>query len=70
VKLTAAASSCFSMSDPGSPYEIVFVPVSIDGEPSCQEHIALHWGTPEDLVRLPLAPTDKSFVKYLLKRDT
>lgn len=51
--------------DPGSPYLIVFVPVEAVGEPVCHEHTALRWGTPAELARFPLAPSDRQYVELL-----
>lgn len=53
-----------TIADPGSPFLIVFVPVRIVGDPTCHEHIALEWGRPIDLARLPLAPSDRRFVEF------
>ena len=54
----------FAVADAGSPFLIVFVQVSIRGEPTCHEHIALAWGRPNALLRLPLAPSDLRYVQY------
>jgi mutator protein MutT len=51
--------------DPGSPFLIAFVRAEIRGEPTCHEHTALCWGTPDELAALPLAPTDRRFVDLL-----
>jgi 8-oxo-dGTP diphosphatase len=56
----------FSVHDDGSQFLIVFVPTAISGEPTRHEHIALRWGTPRELADLPLAPSDRRFVEYLL----
>lgn len=69
VQMIEASESNFSMSDPDSPYVIVFMPVSIRGMPCCTEHIDLQWGTPDQLATLPLAPSDRSFVNHLLGRS-
>ena len=53
-----------TVADPGSRFAIVFVPVDIAGEPTCHEHIALAWGTPAELLALPLAPSDRVFVEH------
>ena len=60
-----------TVADRGSPFEIVFVPVSIEGNPTCHEHIALAWGTPNELLDRPLAPSDRVFVEHrrLTARD-
>jgi len=52
-----------AIADPGSPFLIVFMPVRITGTPACHEHIALRWGTAEQLMSLPLAPSDRRFVE-------
>jgi 8-oxo-dGTP pyrophosphatase MutT (NUDIX family) len=52
------------VADHGSPFAIVFVPVCIDGVPTCHEHIALAWGEPAELRNLPLAPSDRVFVDH------
>lgn len=68
VEMISASAIAFSMSDSDSPYVIAFMPVSIRGTPSCNEHVALQWGTPADLATLPLAPSDRCFVDHLLGR--
>ena len=54
----------FSIQDHGSPFLIVFIPVGIVGEPACHEHVALTWGSLEELSKLPLAPSDRRFVEH------
>ena len=54
--------------DPGSSYLIVFAPVRIIGEPSCREHIGLRWEHPRELMRMPLAPSDRRYVEFRLAR--
>jgi len=63
VNVTRAQPAEFTIMDPGSVFEIAFVPVTIEGTPTCHEHIALYWGTPEELAQLPLAPSDRRFVE-------
>lgn len=60
----------FEIADLGSPFVIAFIPARIRGEPVCHEHTALAWGTPSELVRLPLAPSDRRYVEHLLARAT
>jgi len=57
-----------AIADPGSPFLIAFVPVTIRGEPTCREHTALAWGTPAELIELPLAPSDRRYVERRLAR--
>ena len=54
--------------DPGSPYAIAFVPVTITGEPACLEHSALAWATVAELAGYALAPSDRRFVDEVLAR--
>ena len=55
----------FSVHDPGSPFVIEFHPVEIAGNPRCIEHTAHAWVTPEELLTLPLAPSDRQFALHL-----
>jgi len=68
VRVTATGSALFEVVDPGSTFVIAFVPVQIEGEPTCLEHVNLTWGPPGDLLGLPLAPSDRAFVEYLMSR--
>jgi hypothetical protein len=52
------------IADPDSPFLIVFTRVRIVGEPTCHEHVALRWGRPGELARLPLAPSNRRYVEY------
>src|SRR5687767_6287902 len=69
VEVVAVAGEAFAVADDGSPFLIAFVPATIAGEPVCHEHSALAWGTPAELARLPLAPSDRRYVDHLLARD-
>ena len=55
----------FSIHDPGSPFVIEFHPVEIAGNPRCIEHTAHAWVTPQELLTLPLAPSDRQFALHL-----
>ena len=66
VEVLAVGVEACAIHDPGSPFLIVFVPVTIAGEPAYHEHTALRWGTPAELAPLPLAPSDRRFVEHLL----
>ena len=70
VEVRSVGAEELAIHDHGSPYEIVFVPVTIEGEPVCHEHSALAWGTPAELARLPLAPSDRTFVEHRLARPS
>jgi mutator protein MutT len=69
VHVVSVAEPDFTIADPGSPFLIVFVPTTITGEPTCHEHTALAWLTPTELTTLPLAPSDRQYVEYLLTRE-
>ena len=56
------------IADEGLEFLIVFIPVEASGTPVCQEHTALMWGTPAELAQLPLAPSDRQYVEFLLAR--
>jgi 8-oxo-dGTP pyrophosphatase MutT (NUDIX family) len=56
------------IADAGSPFVIAFVPVEASGTALCHEHTALTWGTPSELALLPLAPSDRRYVEFLLAR--
>jgi 8-oxo-dGTP pyrophosphatase MutT (NUDIX family) len=60
--------AAFAIADPGSPFEIVFVPVTVAGTPVCHEHMALAWLPLAELPSLPLAPSDRRFVELCLGR--
>ena len=68
VEVKDVGPEAFAIHDPGSPFLIAFVPVTIAGEPVCHEHTALQWGEPHDLAQLPLAPSDRRFVEEILVR--
>jgi 8-oxo-dGTP diphosphatase len=69
VHVESVAEPDFSIADPDSPFLIVFVPTTITGEPTCHEHTALAWHTPTELLSLPLAPSDRRYVEFLLSRE-
>jgi mutator protein MutT len=52
--------------DADSGYIINFVDVEACGEPSLIEHAELVWAPPEQLLKLPLAPSDRSFAETLV----
>jgi 8-oxo-dGTP pyrophosphatase MutT (NUDIX family) len=66
VEVIDVGAEAFAIADPGSPFLIAFVPVTFAGEPVCHEHTALVWGTPTEIDRLPLAPSDRRYVEHLL----
>lgn len=69
VQLVSALPAVFEIADPGSPYIIAFVPAEIRGEPVPAEHSDVVWGLPTELATLPLAPSDRAFLEWLLSRE-
>lgn len=62
LRVVATSLPLASLRDPGSPFLIVFVPVTVDGDPECREHVEVRWVRWNELASLPLAPTDRRFV--------
>ena len=69
VEVDSVGATEWSVRDPGSPFVIEFLPVTIRGEPRCIEHLALEWVTPAGSRRLPLAPADRRYVVAHTLRD-
>lgn len=55
----------FAVDDPGSHFRIEFYSMDIAGELRCREHKAFAWVTPEQLLTLPLAPSDRAFALHV-----
>ena len=66
VAVVAVGNPLLTIADTGSPYVIEFVPTAIAGEPACLEHSELRWAALRELPDLPLAPSDRKFVDFLL----
>jgi len=64
VNVTEVGPVAFSVADPGSDFVIEFLPVRIEGEPECLEHLALVWREEEDILSLALAPSDRRYVVF------
>lgn len=67
VDVISAGQPEFSVSDPGSPFVIHFLPVRIAGDPQCLEHSDLAWVQERDLLHRPLAPSDDAYVRFRLR---
>lgn len=48
-------------------FEINFIDTFVQGHPIPHEHISVAWATIEELLKLPLAPSDFQFVQELAK---
>lgn len=66
VRVTGVAEQEFAIADPGSPFIIAFMRVTIEGTPVPREHIALSWDTLTEIRQLPLAPSDRCYVEWRL----
>jgi 8-oxo-dGTP diphosphatase len=66
VTVCSVGQALFESADPGSQFDITFLPVEINGAPICLEHMALDWFPLAGLGDLPLAPSDRLFVEFLL----
>lgn len=69
VSLMRTGEPMFATRDPGSRFEIHFVPVEIEGEPRPLEHRELRWVEIGALDSLPLAPADARFAKESFWND-
>lgn len=65
VEVTWVGGVMYSSGDPGSPFVIHFLPTEIQGEPQALEHRQVGWFTLEEAARMPMAPSDASFLKHL-----
>ena len=63
VATLAVGDAQYEIADPESPFLIVFIAVSISGEPKAGEHSAIAWAAPDDLFNLPLAPSDRRYLE-------
>ena len=54
-----------AVQDAGSPFIIQFYRVTATGQPNPVEHSEIAWVAGADLLRLPLAPSDERFARWL-----
>lgn len=66
VEVVAVHEVEYSVADPGSHFVIEFLRVEIQGEPVCLEHASIAWVVPQELLVLPLAPSDRRYALQLL----
>lgn len=65
LEVTAIGRVLLAVQDPGSLFLVNFLEVEVSGNPEALEHAALLWAQPEQLITLPLAPTDRKFTLFL-----
>jgi mutator protein MutT len=70
VATTAVGEVLFTTVDARSQCEIVFLPASIDGEPTAIEHSELCWSLPQQLLSFDLAPSDRAFATFFLGHES
>ncbi len=68
--VTAIGTTRFIAHDPGSNFVINFVDVEASGTPNPLEHSSVNWCAPEELLTLPLAPSDLLFAKQIARDST
>jgi mutator protein MutT len=68
VNVLAAGEPVYEQQDAGSQFVITFVPVEIEGEARALEHDELRWLEPAELLDLDLAPCDRAFAEWLVRR--
>ena len=64
VKVLEVGAVELSVQDHGSHFVIQFLQVSIAGEPQALEHTAIAWVSDDELLRLPLAPSDLRYAHF------
>lgn len=70
VTVTFTGAVLFRRADPGSKFVIEFVETAIRGSPVLLAHDQLVWCHPEELLQLPLAPSDRDFVVEHLQQQS
>ena len=66
--VTSLGECLFTTQDPGSPYLIEFIEVSVADDPQNLEHEAIGWFALDEMVTLDLAPSDRRFFEFLRER--
>lgn len=59
----------FVLRDPGSQFVVNFIDVAASGSPVPTEHSDVAWLTVDELLALPLAPTDRQFVASIFSGE-
>jgi 8-oxo-dGTP diphosphatase len=69
LKVTEIGEIRFKSQDPGSNFVINFVDVIALGVPKPLEHTRVDWFTMQELLELPLAPSDRQFAEFLIRES-
>jgi len=66
LEVVSVGATRFVAMDPGTPFRVEFIETTAPGAPRPLEHSEVAWHVPDDLSRMPLAPTDARFVAEVL----
>lgn len=69
LKVVNVGEKLFEARDQNSPYVVAFYEVEVRGTPKCNEHQAAGFFKLDELDLEQLAPSDRSFVESLLKKE-
>ena len=69
VTVTSVGRTHLAVPDAGSHFVIEFLDVTINGVPVPQEHEQIRWVPAGELLRVPLAPSDRVFAEHLARRQ-
>lgn len=61
------AEPSLEVRDPGSDFLVAFHPAHLVGEPVAREHVVMRWVTVDEMLGLPLAPSDRMFAQTLAR---
>ncbi len=70
LSVTSIGSTRFIAHDPGSNFVINFVDVEASGTPKPLEHSCVNWCSADELLSLPLAPSDLLFAQQIAREST
>lgn len=68
LQVTGVGATLFSAEDPGSPFVVNFVQVTVTGDAHASEHSDIGWFDAEELVKMALAPSDAACAEWLTRR--
>lgn len=69
IEVLSVGETRLAVPDPASHFVIQFADVEIDGQPIASEHSNVAWVAPQDLLSLPLAPSDRVFAETLIRGE-
>jgi 8-oxo-dGTP pyrophosphatase MutT (NUDIX family) len=65
LEVVSLGALLLTVEEPGSPFVIEFFETVAPGTPNAREHTDIGWFTPDELVRMELAPADAWFARSL-----